>query len=250
MATATPYVHDHVLTMRDVQHPLESQSWWDWLNEAGTTTFRFTSLQGHYTARRESKRGRWYWNAYRKQHGKLAKVYLGKSEELTEQRLLEVAQKVTERCQQQSRQNSTEQDFFFALKLVPPSLRPSLVARPRLVEAVNNAVQHTLTLICAAAGSGKSTLLSTWYANSLSISRAWVTLDEADNEPSRFWMALISALQRCFPAVGQRALTMLRSPQPLAIEAILASLISDISTLSKDTIIVLVNSYREPYIYC
>jgi len=42
---------------------------------------------GAFTVRRERKRHSWYWYAYHKHNGKLHKAYLGKSEEMTLQRL-------------------------------------------------------------------------------------------------------------------------------------------------------------------
>ena len=43
-----------------------------------------------------------------------------------------------------------------------PSLRPGLVARPRLIERLNEGDQVKLILVSAPAGFGKSTLLSEW----------------------------------------------------------------------------------------
>src|SRR5258708_37665701 len=40
-----------------------------------------------FTARKEQRPGGWYWYAYRRSQGKLHSVYLGKSEELTLERL-------------------------------------------------------------------------------------------------------------------------------------------------------------------
>jgi len=40
-----------------------------------------------FTARKEQRPGGWYWYAYRRSQGKLHNVYLGKTEELTLERL-------------------------------------------------------------------------------------------------------------------------------------------------------------------
>ena len=68
-----------------------SSGWYAWLNDATTRSFAFHSPQGVLTARRERRHGTWYWYAYRSQHGHLSKAYLGKSEELTTERLHNVA---------------------------------------------------------------------------------------------------------------------------------------------------------------
>ncbi len=59
-----------------------SQQSEEWLADEHTTTFRFVDTVGSFTARRELKRGGWYWYAHRKREGRLHKAYLGKAEEL------------------------------------------------------------------------------------------------------------------------------------------------------------------------
>src|SRR5439155_2751907 len=93
----TPKVQGETLVYRqDGQEQVltvDTAAWFDWLETA--STFSFVSETGSFTARREqasTKRGGWYWKAYRKQHGKLSSRYLGKSETLTLVRLQAVAQ--------------------------------------------------------------------------------------------------------------------------------------------------------------
>jgi LuxR family maltose regulon positive regulatory protein len=73
-----------------------SPAWYAWLE--GATTFAFTSAQGGFTARKE-RRGSsgWYWKAYRKRDGTLQRAYLGKSADLTVDRLNAVASEFAER---------------------------------------------------------------------------------------------------------------------------------------------------------
>lgn len=62
--------------------------WYLWLQTA--TTFTFHYADNIFTARKErsgNKRGELYWRAYRRRNGKLRRIYLGKSEELTLERL-------------------------------------------------------------------------------------------------------------------------------------------------------------------
>jgi len=66
-----------------------SEAWYAWLNEPDTRSFAFHSAQGTLTARREHSHSTWYWYAYRTREGHLHKTYLGKSEELTLERLQE-----------------------------------------------------------------------------------------------------------------------------------------------------------------
>src|SRR5262249_18150193 len=60
--------------------------WFAWLETA--TAFAFTSQHGSFTARKDLRaRGGWYWKAYRTRHGTLQRVYLGKAQDLTLDRL-------------------------------------------------------------------------------------------------------------------------------------------------------------------
>lgn len=58
-------------------------------------------------------------------------------------------------------------DWLALTKLAPPALRPDLLPRPRLFDALRQAlVAYPLTPISAPAGSGKTTLLAAWLAES------------------------------------------------------------------------------------
>ncbi|MBV9713080.1 MAG: hypothetical protein JO011_19435, partial [Ktedonobacteraceae bacterium] len=70
--------------------PLGSEQWYTWLESH--CTFRVKNDGVTYTARKERRAGLWYWYAYRKCGGKLRIVYLGKTEELSLERLNSVAQ--------------------------------------------------------------------------------------------------------------------------------------------------------------
>jgi len=121
---------------------------------------------------------------------------------------------------------------LLATKLYIPPVRPELVSRPRLIERLNAGLHRKLTLISAPAGFGKTTLLSEWVAG-CERPVAWVSLDEGDNDPMRFWSYLAAALQKAQPGTGETALTMLRSTLPPAIETILTTLINEIVAVSQ-----------------
>src|SRR5262249_44345756 len=55
---------------------------------------------------------------------------------------------------------------------------------------------------------------------------AWLSLDEADKDPTRFWSYLIAALDAVQPGVGEPVRAALTAPQSLPIEAILTALIN------------------------
>src|SRR6266487_394524 len=96
MTSTSPLIQGNTLTYHQssqlVQLMVDTSEWYAWLEAA--STFTFHSEQGTFTARKEragSRRGGEYWKAYRRRHGKLYRVYLGKSEELTLEQLKSVA---------------------------------------------------------------------------------------------------------------------------------------------------------------
>jgi LuxR family maltose regulon positive regulatory protein len=107
-------------------------------------------------------------------------------------------------------------------------VRPNLVPRSRLTERLNQGFAHKLTLISAPAGFGKTTLLSAWIPHS-ERSVTWVSLDAGDNDPTRFWSYFIAALQMLQGSLGENALALLRSPQPLPTELFLTTLLNEIA---------------------
>jgi LuxR family transcriptional regulator, maltose regulon positive regulatory protein len=115
------------------------------------------------------------------------------------------------------------------------------VPRPRLGEFLNEGIGRKLTLISAPAGFGKTTLLSEWRMLHLGgeYPLTWVSLEEADNDPTRFLSYLIAALQVIEANVGEAVLASLRSPQPPPTESVLTALINDIASIPEDFALVL-----------
>jgi LuxR family maltose regulon positive regulatory protein len=147
-------------------------------------------------------------------------------------------------------------------KLYIPPLRPNLVPRPRLIQRLNQGLQQgcKLTLVSAPAGFGKTTLVAEWISSlpqddSITPTpahpytrsqKAWLSLDEGDNDPARFLAYLITALNRAEGMdnpLGEGALKMLQSPQPPPAEEVLTSLINDIATIP-DRIVLALDDYH------
>src|SRR5579863_153728 len=127
---------------------------------------------------------------------------------------------------------------ILATKLYLPRLRPNVVSRPRLLERLNEGLHRKLTLIAAPAGFGKTTLLSEWIAG-IARPTAWLSLDEGDNDPTRFLVYLVAALQTIAPTIGEGVLNALQSSQPPPAEAVLTALLNEISTLPDPFVLVL-----------
>jgi LuxR family transcriptional regulator, maltose regulon positive regulatory protein len=135
-----------------------------------------------------------------------------------------------------------------ATKLYIPSPRSTVVHRPRLIERLNEGLRHMpgVTLISAPAGFGKTTLVSEWVddirlaqTNEFQHRVAWLSLDEGDNDPSRFLTYLIAALQTISESLGARVLGMLQVPQPPPPESILTSLLNEIASIPHPFLLVL-----------
>ncbi|WP_274365288.1 LuxR C-terminal-related transcriptional regulator [Paenibacillus thermotolerans] len=122
---------------------------------------------------------------------------------------------------------------------IPPS-RTNMVPRPRLIERLNEGLQRKrkLTVVCASAGSGKTTLVTEWLA-ACGQPAAWLSLDEGDNERSRFLSYLLSALRQTDASIGEGVFGLLQSSHPPSSELIVAALINELVTLSRPFILVL-----------
>ncbi len=128
-------------------------------------------------------------------------------------------------------------------KLTIPPVRPSLVERPRLLERLNEGLPRKLTLVSAPAGFGKTTLVSKWAAG-CDWPIGWVSLDEQDNDPARFWAYAIAGLQRLQAGLGESALAALQAPNPPPIESALSSLINEAAAIPDRFILVLDDYHR------
>ncbi|MCB0163658.1 MAG: hypothetical protein KDI79_05485 [Anaerolineae bacterium] len=135
-------------------------------------------------------------------------------------------------------------------KIQIPPTRPDLIARARLVERLQVGLNRKLTLVSAPAGFGKTTLISSWL-DSLAQSKpspavAWVSLDEGDNAPVRFWTYVLAALHSVQPEVGQTAQDLLNGSELPSYEIILTALLNDIQArlLATQRIILILDDYH------
>ena len=125
-------------------------------------------------------------------------------------------------------------------KLHIPSPRAGTLLRSRLLDRVETGAREgrTLTLISAPAGFGKTTLISAWLQQSQRRG-AWLSLDQSDNDPLRFWRYVIAALQTLQADWGTTALAMLVAPQVPPLETIVTALINDLAALANPFVLVI-----------
>ncbi len=129
-------------------------------------------------------------------------------------------------------------DPLIRTKLHVPFIRPGLVPRPRLQARVMEGISFPLTLVIAPAGFGKTTLVASSLAGR-GMPAAWLSLDKDDNQPDRFLLYLIAALQEAVPAIGHEAARLMEGMQDLTPETLLASLINDLDAANREVVMVL-----------
>ena len=122
-------------------------------------------------------------------------------------------------------------------KIHPPAPRRDLVPRPRLTDRLGVGQCPRLVLVSAPAGFGKTTLLCQWLADSTQIHVAWLSLDEADNDPARFLEHVVAALQ----VVGQfsEASELMAPGSEVPAEAVLTTVVNDLDVQPGRTLLVL-----------
>lgn len=248
--------------------PGDEPVWQRWLAEH--SAFAFAGRAGRLSVLKEAReRGAGYWYAYRTQDRHTRKHYLGPSVKVTFERLEAAAKALTsgpasshppETGQEGERRNAKpraeQEGVLLSPKLSRPRPSTPLVERERLLSGLGAVRAHPLTLVSASAGSGKTTLLSSWAALSTQphegmerLGRAernqtvpmiaWLSLDELDNDPIRFWASAIAALRTCLPHLGHRAVAMLHSSESPPLSTVLMSLLQDLAEEGSDIVLIL-----------
>jgi LuxR family maltose regulon positive regulatory protein len=125
-------------------------------------------------------------------------------------------------------------------KLYFPAPRPTLVARPRLLQRLNVGLRGRLTLIAAPAGYGKTMLMGEWRAISGNqMPAAWLSLDSNDNNLFTFLTYLTAALDSLQEGLCANTRFLLQSEQPLPTAFLLTTLINDLDRYHTDFVMAL-----------
>lgn len=210
-----PFIRDGQLWAGSDPVPLDSAAWFEWAT--AHDRFAYLSPDGRFAAQAEIRRSKPYWYAYRRRGGRLLKVYLGRPEDLTRARLEQAnatLSGLTPLRPGESAPNGLALGDESApidpvhiplAKVNVPVLPWTLISRPRLTSRINT----PLALIFAPSGFGKSTLLNEWR-RTCGFPVAWLSLDQHDNAPARFWGSVILALQAVRPDLGHDLLAQLR----------------------------------------
>jgi LuxR family maltose regulon positive regulatory protein len=107
------------------------------------------------------------------------------------------------------------------------------------VSLLQDGLQGKLCLLDAPAGFGKTTLLAQWCAGAGPSRVAWVSLDEGDNDPTRFWTYVVEAIRTVEPTVGAAALAALRRTSADLYRAVLPGLLNELGVVGSQLVLVL-----------
>lgn len=130
-------------------------------------------------------------------------------------------------------------------KFMFPLPAPAWISRPNLVMQLDHGItaRNKLSLITAPTGSGKTTLLSEWARTSTSENTyfCWLSLDEKDNEPVRFWSSFFTALETQLPDLGETVQIFLQGDplHQVQIEQILTFLVNTLLEEKKHFVLIL-----------
>ncbi|MEI6101407.1 MAG: hypothetical protein WCP73_06160, partial [Eubacteriales bacterium] len=134
-------------------------------------------------------------------------------------------------------------ETILAIKLHMPVPRADLVPRNVLIKRLDGSLGagSRLTLVSASAGYGKTTLVYEWLS-AFGSPVAWLSLDDADNEPARFFLYILSALQTSAACVSEKTMDAIKEQQLLPAEVV-TSLLNDLAGI-KDRLFIVLDDYH------
>jgi LuxR family transcriptional regulator, maltose regulon positive regulatory protein len=123
-------------------------------------------------------------------------------------------------------------------KLSIPPVSPVALSRVLLLKQLNQGLSCKLTLISAPAGFGKTTLLEEW-ASGNTAPLGWISLDETDNDPIRFFSYVLAALQKIDTNLAAQLVNALQSAKPPSLEELVSGLIDQVAAHPGEHVLVL-----------
>ncbi len=126
--------------------------------------------------------------------------------------------------------SAAEHMRFAVAKFRPATLPATLVTRAALHERLTEGADQRLTVVVGSPGAGKSVLLSSWAGTREPGTTSWLSCDEADANPARFWAGFIEASQKMEPGFGADAADLL-AMDGVASPDVIASIANDAAKL-------------------
>ncbi|MFN8440274.1 MAG: LuxR C-terminal-related transcriptional regulator [Caldilineaceae bacterium] len=135
--------------------------------------------------------------------------------------------------------------MLLATKFFIPRRCTPIISRPRLFDKLEVGLSARLTIVSATTGSGKTMAVVDWLhylrtrlGNQAPV-MAWLTLEESDNDPVRFFSYLIASLQTLMPTLGVTLQPLLESSQAPDWNGVVTTLINELHTIPSEIVLVL-----------
>lgn len=93
----TPVVYNHTLKVNHSTIQVGSFAWFQWLDTVDAFSYQHPRSIIRLTIRKERRRHQFYWYAYTKYDNKLHNAYVGSSQYLTHERLVETLDKINDK---------------------------------------------------------------------------------------------------------------------------------------------------------
>ena len=244
MATKKAHVQNGILQASesfDAPVQVGSAQWFQWLGTA--TQFAFQGKYGKFHARKEKAsngRGTTYWRAYRRLHGQLKRVYLGKNEAVTLAQCEQAAQVLST----PARASGQTPDRQLSQPIIKPRFRPphinyKKIRRPHIEHLLNESLRVKFTLVLAPAGYGKTDALTQWSeTNSHSV--VWVNLEQYDDNDTQFWTKILLAISERTASRGINEPAL----HTRGVGLLLTRLMSLLTSLTQEIVLILDNYHH------
>src|SRR4249919_1162665 len=142
------------------------------------------------------------------------------------------------RVQRSATKQAALHDARFALtKFRPTTLPTTLLTRSALLGRLEAGASRRLTVVVGSAGAGKSVLLSNWAATRDGGVTSWLSCDEGDAGPVRFWAGFIQAPRAVAPGFGADAAELLAMDGVMSVD-VTALIANDAARLPAGSVIV------------
>lgn len=124
-------------------------------------------------------------------------------------------------------------------KTIVPQAFAETVERERLYDLLRHNALKRITIVQAPAGYGKTTLLSQWF-HTLKDPVAWLSIDESDNDPIRFWKYVVHIVSESTQIEISTILSPLfNSQEQTSFEFLIDSFLNEISSIQQTLHIVM-----------
>jgi hypothetical protein len=123
-------------------------------------------------------------------------------------------------------------------RLHPPAGCSGSVARRDLPARLNESVSAKLVVVSAPVGWGTTSFLCDWCSAGEATRTAWLSVEQDDSVPARFWAHVIAAVANVYPGAGA-PLQVLTAPGTKDAEGVLRPLTNDLERLAAPVPLVL-----------